>query len=60
MKKVNAMEMRNVEGGAKATCSACGKTAWGWTKFLAKLSLRIDHCGFVSYCPFKKTWCSVN
>ena len=25
MKKVNAMEMRNVEGGKKYTCKACGK-----------------------------------
>lgn len=26
MKKLNAMEMRNVEGGAK--CAGCGKNVW--------------------------------
>ena len=25
MKKMNAMEMRNVEGGATVKCDACGK-----------------------------------
>ena len=36
MKKLNAMEMRNVDGGATYTvkCSYCGKkfsaTYWGW------------------------------
>lgn len=29
MKKVNAMEMRNVEGGYAVKCTSCGKTARG-------------------------------
>lgn len=59
MKKVNTMEMRTVEGGATAKCSACGESSWGWTKSLATLSLKISHCGFINYCPKKKRWCSV-
>lgn len=47
MTKVNAMEMRNVNGGARyATCSACGrrkKLKWMWTwLFVSKRTTEIQ------------------
>lgn len=33
MKKLNTMEMRNVEGGKKYTCKACRKVCNNWLSF---------------------------
>lgn len=46
MKKLNTMEMRNVEGGRYAYCPVCGKgknfkwtwsvVVWGWNGYLRR------------------------